>query len=139
LGLLVLLPVSQSRHTDAATTSQYLSSPNRRLTMAQFREVRAVKDVVGTSALIILVDDWLANEWAVYYLRDMPTRLAAYRMYMAQPHVVPGMRQAATIDPGTIRYVLTDASSSPLESSAQGWQKRWASQAYVLWQTPSAE
>lgn len=134
LVLLALLLLSQSRHTDAATTSQYINSPNQRLTMSQFRQVSAVKDIVNGNPLMILGDDWLANEWAVYYLRDVLTYLVTYHMYMGQAHVVPLMRQSATIDLKTIRYVLTDVHSHPRNEYTHGWQKKWSSDPYVLWQ-----
>lgn len=97
-----------------------------------FRQINIAKQLAMDKPIQVLVDDWIANEWAVYYLRDIPIDLGAYRMYMAQAHVVPFMQGATLIDPDTIHYLLTDAR---FEQEAQngGWQKMWSGGPYTLW------
>jgi hypothetical protein len=131
-AVLLAAPVVE-RHTDPKTTAWYLESPSRPLSMVQFRRVRAVGEIVGQSPVLIAVDDWFASEWAVYYLRDVSGRLAVLRMYLALPHVAPLMRRAPPIDPGAIRYVLTDADSAAPAQGGQRWTRRWSSPPYALW------
>jgi len=135
LALLIALALWQ-RHTDAAATVQYLDSPNRRLTMAQFRRLGDIREIVGEGAVVVLVDDWLANQWAVYYLREVPARLAALRAYMALPHLVPLMQGGPAVDPRRIRYALTDSTESPETAARAGWKLRWSSPPYALWEIP---
>jgi len=73
-----------------------------------FKQVEQVKDIVRENAAIVAVSDGPASEWAVYFLRDTPIYLAEYRVYMAQPHVVPLMERAQAVEVTSIRYVLTD-------------------------------
>ena len=119
--------------TDALATDRYLGL--QALTVTPFRQVSTIKTIAGDSPVRILVDDWIANEWAVYYLRDTPIDLVMYRMYMAQAYVIPLMQRAAPVDSNATVYTLTDASYSETDAAAQGWQKRWSSGPYALWRT----
>lgn len=105
------------------------------LELSQFSTVNQVKEISHGGPIQILVDDWIANEWAVYYLRDIPVSLTEYRMYMAQAHVVPFMQNASRIDPHIIHYFLTDSKFSAQEAASRGWDKKWADGAYLLWQS----
>lgn len=129
LGLMLLAIVVM---TDALITDHHLG--DQASSVAQFQQVNTIKTIVGTGPVEVLVDDWIANEWAVYYLRDSPIVLGAYRMYMAQAHVVPLMQRATPIDPNAIRYMLTDVHFEQ-EAHNQGWQKMWSGGPYTLWQT----
>ncbi len=131
---LVLLAVPIQRHSDTASTAQYIDSPNRALSMSRYRELAGVRDIVGQNPVLIAVDDWVASEWAVYYLRDVPVQLAVLRMYLAMPHVVPLIQRAPPLDPAQIRYALTDATVDRARAPALGWKERWASPPYVLWE-----
>ncbi len=106
---------------------------NRAQDANYFRQINAAKRIAQRQPIQVLIDDWIANEWAVYYLRDVPIDLEEYRMYMAQAHVVPFMQRATLIDPGTIHYRLTDAR---FEQDARngGWRKMWSGGPYTLWQ-----
>jgi hypothetical protein len=128
LGMALLVLVVM---TDALATDRYLG--NQALSVTQFRQVNMIKPIAGDSPVRILVDDWIANQWAVYFLRDSPTDLGIYRMYMAQSHVIPLMDRASHTDPSAIRYVLTDKGFEE-EASASQWQKKWSGGPYTLWQ-----
>jgi hypothetical protein len=79
----------------------------------------------------VSVDDDLANEWAVYFLRGHPIQLLGYRGYMAAAHVAPLMEQAAPVDVRVVRYVLSDGPASAHDIV-------WAQGPYALWRIPPA-
>jgi hypothetical protein len=135
--LLLLLVLSQSNHINAETTFRYINSPNQQLSAEQFRQLRAVKAIIGNDAVTVLVNEWLANQWAVYYLRDIPIDLAEYRMYMAQAHVLPVMHRAQVVSPEQARYVLTDATLDNAINVEQHWQMVWSGGPYRLWRPKS--
>ena len=105
--------------------------------MSQFRGVEQIGEVIGDAPVIVAVDDWIANEWAVYFLRDRPIDLASYRMYMAQAHVVPFMRQARVPPHGETPYVMTDDSFEGPAAGAEPWKLVWSGGPYRLWVPPS--
>lgn len=97
----------------------------------RYSRVRAVAAIVKDEPLVVAVDDDVANEWAVYFLRDVRTYLAEYRAYMAQAHVVPLMERAAPVDLSRVRYVLTDSAASFTDR-----RPVWRRGPYVLWKLP---
>jgi hypothetical protein len=131
---LALAVISQSQHTDAATTAQYINSPNQPLRLAQFRSLHGIKKVVGDQPLLLVVDDWLANEWAVYFLRDQPLYLPFHRMYMSMPAFEERMRQAAVPPLETIDYVLADVSANKTMGTGLGQRLVWSGGPYRLYQ-----
>jgi hypothetical protein len=94
-----------------------------------YRRVLEIERVVGSQPVIVAVDDDLANQWAVYFLRRHSIRLIGYRGYMAMSHVVPVMDQAAPVDVGAARYVLSDAQPPTHEAA-------WSNGPYTLWRIP---
>jgi hypothetical protein len=62
-------------------------------------------------------------------------QLLAYRSYMALPHVVPVMQQAAAPDLQSIKYVLSD---QMLGDEAQSFKPGivWRQAPYALWRIP---
>jgi hypothetical protein len=99
--------------------------------LAQVRDGAALAD----GPVLVLVDDWLAQEWAVYYLRGLPIKLVSYRMYVAQPHLAPFMARARAVDATQIRSVVADATYDPVFQAAPGWTLRWSSGPFRLWTT----
>jgi hypothetical protein len=137
--VLLLLNISQSNHTDADTTFRYINSPNQQLSAEQFRQLRRLKAIIGSDAVLVLVNDWLANEWAVYYLRDIPIDLTEYRMYMAQAHVLPLMHRAQAVSPEQAHYILTDTTLDNAINTEQHWQMVWSGGPYRLWRPKDTE
>jgi hypothetical protein len=79
------------------------------------------------------VEDGIANEWVVYFLRDMPIHLLQYRIYMDQPHVTPLMERASHIDILGARFLLSDdrnVDGSTIMSLL------WSGGPYRLWKIP---
>jgi hypothetical protein len=101
--------------------------------MGQYRSVEQVKRIIGDATLLVAVDDWLASEWAIYFLRDTPLHLAAYRMYMASPWVSPTMDRAQTVPPEKTEYVLTDSTFSGHCGEVECWALVWSGGPYRLW------
>jgi hypothetical protein len=97
------------------------------LSMAKFRTLEQLPEKIGNAGVLVMVNDWLANEWAVYYLRDRPIHIAGFRMYMAA-----GPRE--DMEPANVAwsetgYVLTDDTVGQVKH----WQKVWSGGPYHLW------
>jgi hypothetical protein len=137
LGCLVIL--FQSNHTSPEIMSRYLASSNLNLDARQFRQVQAVKGIIGQQPLVVMVDEWLANIWAVYYLRDAQIDLRTYRMLMAQVHVIPYMERARRVPVGETTYILTDNRSYGTFDGIQRWEMVWSGGPYRLWKPSSGE
>ena len=105
-----------------------------------FKQVEQIKEIVGDDAVVVAVKNDLANEWAVYFLRDIPIHLAIYRAYMAQRHVVPYMERAAAVHISDAPYVLTDDvdSLNPDPVFFPQTNVLWSGELYSLWQLPRA-
>lgn len=99
-----------------------------------FKQVEQIKAIVGNQPVIVAIDDAVANEWAVYFLRDRPVYLAAYRAYMAQPHVVAYMDRAKADNPAYARYVLADSRGLLFQLPQN--QVVWSGGPYTLWALP---
>lgn len=137
LGTIVLL---QSQNAaNAGTMSQYLRSRNAGLQAPDFRRVTETRNILKGQPLLMLVDEWYAHEWALYYLRDTPTYLPSYRMLMNQPHVVPFMERAQRPDPLSLNYVLTDAFFDRRSATGMGWEAVWEGGPYRLWKMARPE
>jgi hypothetical protein len=109
-----------------------------RWTMADYRRVGAIDDLKLPKKVLIAVDEYIANQWAVYFLRDVPIAIASYRMYMALPHVRPLMERARSIPTEDIGYLLTDDHPEAVLRYAEAWSVVWAGGPYRLW-SPKAE
>jgi hypothetical protein len=95
-----------------------------------FKQVEEVKDLISGGAVLVAIDNDMANEWAVYFLREVPIYLSAYRSYMAQSHVVPLMERAKRIELTDVRYALTDNTESFVFPDTK---RLWAGGPYNLW------
>jgi hypothetical protein len=99
----------------------------------QFKQVEKVKEIAQGQPILVGVEGDLANEWAVYFLRDYPIHLATYRVYMAQEHVVPYLKRARNVNPGSILYVLTDEQKTDFLRSGVPYRPVWIGGPYSLW------
>jgi hypothetical protein len=102
------------------------------LQQIKYREASELADMVGSSPTLVSVRDDLANEWAVFYLSKMPTIINPYRIYMAQPHVLPFMERTKTVDLASIRYIVTDHGDD-VRSTVTGASLVRDGQTYSLW------
>jgi hypothetical protein len=94
-----------------------------------YRSVLEIERLIGFQPVIVTVDNDLANQWAVYFLRREPILLFGYRGPMAMSHVAPLMELAAPVDVRAVRYVLSDAQPSTHEAV-------WSHGPYTLWRIP---
>lgn len=104
----------------------------RPASMAVFRQVRDVGILVGSSPVLIAVQDEEASEWAVYYLRNSTTTVLTRDRYM-RPKAA-AMERSQPVDRQTVRWVLADA-TLPSGVGAD-WTRRWSGGPYALWETP---
>lgn len=110
------------------------SSLRNQMSNVSIRDIRPlralsyIKNHTNSKAILVNVDDEIANEWAVYFLREQPIKLAIYRLYMAQPHVLPFMKRAAYINPDEIQFELTDNPDTFPKKNLI-----WSSGPYYLW------
>jgi hypothetical protein len=98
-----------------------------------YREAQTISGLVQHAPTLLAVRDDLANEWAVFYLSDMPLLIAPYRIYMAQAHVIPFMERAKPVDPAAIRYIVTDRNDT-IRAPLWGARRIWDGEAYSLWE-----
>lgn len=110
------------------------SKANRKNNILPFKQVEQIKEIVRDEAVIVAVGDDLANEWAVYFLRDIPIYLAEYRLYMAQSHVVPLMQRAKPINLSQVRYVLVDSQQPHFFRTGRLYSLLWSGGPYSLLQ-----
>lgn len=101
-------------------------------TIEPYRALLAADRITAREPILVSVDDVIANEWAVYFLRDHPIRLLGYRGYMAMSHVVPLMNRSTPVDLSAARYVLSDDRSSVQRDVV------WAGGPYILWRIPAS-
>jgi hypothetical protein len=96
------------------------------------REALTIARTVGQSPTLLSVRDDLANEWAVFYLIETPLLINPYRVYMAGPHVIPYMDRAKTVDPSSVRFIVTDHNEevAPVKGAVQIWDGN----IYRLWE-----
>jgi hypothetical protein len=104
-------------------------------TMGEFRVAETIDALAGQEPVALDVKDFLANEWAVYFLRETKSVLVEYRSYMTAPHVIPSMARSATWADQPVGFVLTDAAASPPMTGAQ---EVWSGGAYELWAVPDS-
>jgi hypothetical protein len=98
-----------------------------------YREAQTISGLVQHAPTLLAVRDDLANEWAVFYLSDMPLLIAPYRIYMAQAHVIPFMERAKPVEPAAIRYIITDRNDT-IRAPLWGARRIWDGEAYSLWE-----
>jgi hypothetical protein len=127
-----LLAVTSNHSEDAITTGPF-KSPYRDYTLSQFASVQGISQVTDGQPVLLLVDDWLAQEWAVYYLRDSPIGVMSYRMSMAQSHVLPFMARAQPVDIQNAHYLLTDEGYAAAVTNQPGWTEVWSNGLFRLW------
>jgi hypothetical protein len=96
------------------------------------REALTIARTVGQSPTLLSVRDDLANEWAVFYLTETPLLINPYRGYMAGSHVIPYMDRAKSVDPSSVRYIVTDHNE---EAPVKGAVQIWDGSVYRLWET----
>lgn len=127
--LLIAITISGIIYFSITHTLQRYYANNVRIEdIRPFRKLTELNIFTNGKAIQVNVDDYLFNEWAVYYLRDTPIIITQYRMYMAQGHVIPYMQRAKFVDPKNVGYILTD-------NQAQLPNKKmiWKSGPYSLW------
>ncbi len=115
-------------------TAHNLNYFDRMLTirsMQPFQQLKYLPRPAKNVPLILAANDTLANEWAVYFLRDRLIYLPFYRGIMSQPQVVPWMKESPNVDLHAARYLLTD-NMTP----APAGQKVWGDDVYALWLLP---
>jgi hypothetical protein len=135
-GLLTVLGVlllHQGLHTTAVTGRLYVHSPHQGRPMSEFRVLRDVPQTVGSAPILVQVGDWLANEWAVYFLRDQPMYLASYKMYMNGPGARAAMGRAKIPPLQDITWVLTDGAGDTSPEQDPGGEQVWSGGPYQLW------
>ena len=77
-------------------------------TMQPYEIIRTVAPAGAAHPVALLVDDDIANAWAVYFLRENPLTLLRVRHYMAQPYTRNFMDRAERTDPRQAEFVITD-------------------------------
>jgi hypothetical protein len=75
-----------------------------------YRNLSQITSLLRNKAIIVDIDDGMASEWAVYYLRHLPIKLTTYRIYMLNARAL--MDRSKTINPSDLEFLLTDHQTS---------------------------
>jgi len=131
-GLIAAAVISTSYHIYVRGK---IEAGNQIRTIERFKQLEGIKKIVGKSTVATIVDYWLANEWAVYYLRDLDVDLLAVRAYMVNSM----NRTKAYSNP--IAYILTDRDTQKIEmlnpNFKGSFRPVWSSEIYRLWRVKS--
>jgi hypothetical protein len=100
-------------------------------TLAPYRRLVETDRIIGDNSIIIDVYDSLANEWAVYFLREHRLYLMQYGGYMAAPHLVALMGLSAPVDLTQAKFVLSN-------SRPEGRTVVWSGGPYFLSRLPQS-
>jgi len=104
--------------------------------MKEFRSLEQIRQITGGAPLLVAVDDWLANEWAVYFLRRESIYLATYRMYMDLPDSSQYLNEAAKPDLGQVKFMLTDSQTPLVQfTNPAEWRIVSSTGPYRLWRS----
>ena len=131
--VIVTLPAAAGVRLLVAPVSRSFRMP-RPQAMAVFRQVRDVGSIVGSDPVLVAVRDEEAAEWAVYYLRGLPTHVFTQDRYMAPKAAV--LARSQPIDLNRVRWVVADWGAAASAGFGPGWTVRWRGGAYSLWETP---
>jgi hypothetical protein len=119
--------------------TMYARSVNQKLRMGDFRQVTRIQEVVGSRPVLLAIEDWLAAEWAVYFLRTSHTYLGIRPMYFGRSGMVQKLEQAGFPDFAEIGYLLTDDSFDGRFDTPQIARLLWAVGPYRLWKFKQSE
>ncbi len=100
---------------------------------AEFRPVRHVARATGGGPLLVAVDDWKASLLALFYLRETPCYLAAYRSYLRNPNHIAWVERGCPVALAGLRYVLSDDTAQSLAWQAAAGAPVWAGGHFRLW------
>ncbi|HEY8241105.1 MAG TPA: hypothetical protein VIH35_06650, partial [Kiritimatiellia bacterium] len=140
LAVVALAWISQSRHGTARSgVISYAPSVTQDFNAPEFRRVQEIVPILDGAPVLNLVQDWLAHEWSVYYLRDILMAMPTKHMLMAQAQLKPFLARARYADAADCRHALTDYLFDPQAAAVMGWKRVWAGGAYQLWELPSVE
>ena len=117
-----------------AATLAYKDRSLKYKSILPFKKIAEIKKIIGSQPVIVAVDDNIANEWAVYFLRNIPISLIQYRAYMAQSHVIPFMYRALEVETEKVGYALTDSKESFPQSKLL-----WKGGPYYLWEMEDSQ
>ena len=127
--------LAQGDASNEEFVGHYLGS--RPVSIAPLRQIEAAPAISHGEPVLLLVNDFISNEWATYFLRGLPMRIASYRMYMADVAHVMERGPAPPLE--TIRYVVTDPAYAPaMNTSGGAWRAVWSGGPYTLWQATVA-
>jgi len=83
---------------------------NHEVSMKPYQQLSQIRDLVGKEGVTLKMQSDFDQEWAVFFLRDIPLKIPAPRGYLAMPHILPVMAQAEYAA-GEPNFVLTDLDS----------------------------
>lgn len=131
LVFIIAFSVSTGAHIFTSAKSFAMGKSIR--TTDKLKQLKKIERKVGESTVALAVDDWFANEWAVYYLRDIRIDLAVTRAYMSG-YLINDVK-SYNID--SIKYVLTDNDSRYIEAMNPNFKQYfriiWSNDLYKLW------
>jgi len=91
---------------------------NHGISMEPYQQLSQIRNLVGKEGVTLKILSDFDQEWAVFFLRDVPLKIPTPRGYLSMPHILPVMAQAEYAD-GEPNFVLTD-----LRSQHAIWQNQ---------------
>jgi hypothetical protein len=79
-----------------------------RLGFSAFDRLRELPKLIGKAAMVVTVNDVLAQQLAAFYLRDVNIDLATPQGWLAMPPMIEHRRKCGTEMTGPVSLVLTD-------------------------------
>lgn len=83
---------------------------NDEVSMKPYQQLSQIRDLVGKEGIILKIRSAFDQEWAVFFLRDVPLKIPTPQGYMTMPHILPVMAQAEYAD-GEPNFALSDIRS----------------------------
>jgi hypothetical protein len=95
------------------------------------RSLSSIKSMTGNASILVNINNDILNEWAMYFLKDYKIKVLRPPRFMVGEGGERYMNNAISIDPKTIKYIVTD--------NAYSYQKNqllWSNDFYYLWKNP---
>jgi hypothetical protein len=103
-----------------------------------FRDVEQLEHVLDGQPVGLAIDDVNASYWAIYFLRQVSTKVGKFDGYLAAPQFRRVLERAEPTPWHKVRYVLTGNDPPGSINGRDGWTAIWRGGAYTLWDTGGA-
>jgi hypothetical protein len=118
--------------TVARAVFETVHAPDER--MEQYRVIEELPRIIGHAPVLLDVAQVNSEHWGVYFLRRTDVILGLRNGYLSMAHLVRLLDRSEAVAPGSVRYVITDASIDTRQVPAH-WRLVWGVGRYAVWDT----